>query len=101
MTIDLGSGEMEGRMGDPRFRNEPANIELSRVIIRHRSSRVTVTRQFSAVQVFFHVNHRRRKLNTRCRKSRKPYSFVDLADKLCYPLSSFWPMCSPETEGIK
>ena len=79
-------------MANPLFRDKPANIELSRVIIRHRSSRVTVTRRFIGVQVFFHANHRHWKLNTRGRKSRKPYSFVDLADKLCYSLSSFWPM---------
>jgi len=59
-------------MANALFRDEPANIELSRVIIRHRSSRVTVARRFIGVQVFFGANHRRWKLNTRRRKSRKP-----------------------------
>src|ERR1041385_5678987 len=82
-----------GRIGgtqillNPPF--ESANIELSRVISRHRSSRVTLTRALTALQVFFHSYLCSSTLNIGRCKSRKPYSFVDLGGELCYSLSSF------------
>jgi len=58
VTANLDPEKWRAGWANPLFRGEPENIELSRVIIRHRSSRVTVTRQFIGVQVFFHANHR-------------------------------------------
>ena len=64
----------------------PASGESKR---NRRSSRVTLTRAFAALQVFFMVALRPLWFNTWASFGCKPYSFVELRAKLCYPFASF------------